>query len=120
VLVERTRTAAPPTSGPVSAHTLLKKRVLTSLKRPPRAQIAPPPSYSPSFFELAVDERQVLHREARVILVGAVGRGPHLRLVAGVHVQDAVWPAPLSVTRPPPSITIFGPVSLKIFAVDRA
>src|SRR5262245_52461713 len=47
-----TRTAAPPTSGPVSAQTFLKNREFTILNRPPRAQIAPPPSYSVSFFEL--------------------------------------------------------------------
>src|SRR3990172_7526573 len=38
------RPAAPPTSGPASSHTLRKKRVFTTLKRPPRTQIAPPPS----------------------------------------------------------------------------
>jgi hypothetical protein len=38
-----TRTAAPPTSGPRSSHTLLKNRELMILKRPPRTKIAPPP-----------------------------------------------------------------------------
>ena len=51
-----------------------------------------------------------------MVLVLAVRRRPRLRLVAGVHVEDARAPAPLSVTLPPPSMTILGPVSLKIFA----
>ena len=40
----KTRTAPPPTSGPTSAHTLLKNREFTILNLPPRTQIAPPPS----------------------------------------------------------------------------
>src|SRR5690606_608311 len=38
---------------------------------------------------VAVGEGEVLHREARMILVVAVRRGPDLRRIAGVHVEDA-------------------------------
>src|SRR5690606_4909439 len=37
---------------------------------------------------IRVDERQVLHRKARVILIVAMSGGPVLSLVAGVHVED--------------------------------
>src|SRR5262245_47082216 len=49
----KTRNAAPPRSGPSPAHTLRKKRELTTLKRPPRTQIAPPPENSASAVESA-------------------------------------------------------------------
>src|SRR5690606_37468315 len=38
---------------------------------------------------VGIDEREVLHGEARVILVVAVRGRPDLLLVAGVHVEDA-------------------------------
>jgi hypothetical protein len=72
---------------------LLKKRELTTLKRPPRTQMAPPPSYSPSLFA-SVDEGQVLDGEARVILVVAVGVVQTCASIAGVHVEDAVVARP--------------------------
>src|SRR5690606_16552472 len=37
---------------------------------------------------VGVDEREVLHGEARVVLIVAVRGGPDLILVARVHVQD--------------------------------
>src|SRR5689334_3426689 len=45
----KTRTAAPPRSGPVDSHLLLTNLEFTTLNRPPRTKIAPPPpppSYS--------------------------------------------------------------------------
>ena len=41
---------------------------------------------------VAVDEREVLHRQAGVVLVLAVRGGPDLRLVARVHVEDPALP----------------------------
>src|SRR6476469_6719077 len=38
-----TRSAAPPTSGPVDSHTLRMNRELTTFTRPPRTNTAPPP-----------------------------------------------------------------------------
>src|SRR6185312_4974693 len=38
---------------------------------------------------VAVDERQVLHRDLRPLLVIAMGRGPDQVCIAGVHLQYA-------------------------------
>ena len=52
-----------------------------------------------------VGEREVLDDQPRRGLVLAMGGREHLGGIAGVHVQDAPRPAPLSVTDPPPSRT---------------
>ena len=80
--------AAPPTSGPVGAHRFDRTRALTIRKRPPRTKIAPPPSIVSFPVDRPFDEREVLHRERRVVLVLAMRRRPDQVRVAGVHVQD--------------------------------
>ena len=89
-----TRSAAPPRSGPVLSQRLPVNRLLTTLTRPPRTKIAPPP---PPFGlvagAVAVGEDQVLHGQPRVVLVLAVRGGEALPLVAGVHVEDAALAA---------------------------
>ena len=81
--------AAPPTSGPTSAQTLLKKRRVDHLE----AAAADPDGAAAVVLGLAcrvrIDEGEVLHREPRMVLVLAVVGGPHLVRVAGVHVEDA-------------------------------
>src|SRR6218665_1686 len=112
-----TRRAPPPTSGPTSAQTLLKKRELMTFTRPPRTQTAPPPSNSVSLLELASTN----------VRFWSVSRGwswfwqwevVHPCALSQVFMyRMRCLPAPLSVTRPLPSMTISGPLSLKIFAV---
>src|SRR5690606_21898795 len=98
-----TRSAPPPTSGPVSAQRLPKKRELITLKRPPRTQIAPPPSYSSSPSELP----------SAKVRFWTVSRGVAW-LSQWAVVQTCCWsqvfmyrmrvrPPPLRVTLPPPS-----------------
>ncbi len=54
---------------------------------------AAPAALGPLAGGVAVGERQVLHGELRVVLVLAVRGGEALRLVAGVHVEDAALAA---------------------------
>jgi len=52
-----------------------------------------------------------------MVLIVTVVRGPLLRRVAGVLIEDADLPSAVQADLAPPSMTILGPVSLTIFAV---
>ena len=75
--------------GPGRRTALPKKRELTTLKRPPRTKMAPPPSMRLGPGGAAATEREVLHRQRGVVLVLAVRGGPDQLRVARVHVEDA-------------------------------
>ena len=94
VLAEHPDAPRRPGPGRSRSQRLRTKRELTTLNRPPRTKIAPPPPPSVRVAGgVAVGEGEVLHGELRVVLVLAVRGGPALGLVAGVHVEDAALAA---------------------------
>ncbi|GAB3873427.1 hypothetical protein GCM10027610_140580 [Dactylosporangium cerinum] len=113
-----TRIAAPPRSGPFWSQRLRTKRELTTLNRPPRTKIAPPPPPS------AVSPVELPSANVRFC---TVSDGWSWSWQCDV-VQPCFWshvfmyrmrrrPSPLSVTLPPPSSTIFAPCTFLTFAV---
>ncbi len=86
--------AAPPHVGPHVSAGVVEEAAVYDLEAP-----SPHPDRSAAVelglaARVPVHKGQVLNREPGVILVLAMGRGPHLRLVTGVHVQDAGCPTP--------------------------
>ena len=88
-----TRSAAPPRSGPVASHRFAVNTLSITATRPPRTNTAPPPP--PSYVSPVLspcDEAHALDGQSWFGLVLAVRRGPHLRRITRVHVQDPSLP----------------------------
>ena len=107
-----TRIAAPPRSGPVGSQRLRRNRELTTLNRPPRTKMAPPPPPSSSWpVELPSAKVRFCTVSCGVSWSWQCDGGPALapgRRCSGTG--SGAVPPPLSVTSPPPSSTIFGPL----------
>src|SRR5271157_1846317 len=113
---EKTRMAAPPTSGPLSAQTLLKNRQLTTLNLPPLTHIAPPPSYTVSFLELPFAKVRFCTVRCGLSWFWQCDVVQcWLESQVFMYRMRVVLP-PESVTSPPPSITMSCIESLKTFA----
>src|SRR5262245_18075670 len=112
------RMPAPPRSGPVGSHTLRKKREFTTLNRPPRTKMAPPPPPS------VASPVELPSTKVRFWTVRRGWSWSWQCEVVWTWAASQVFmyrirrrPPPLSVTFPPPSMTMSGPVSLRILAV---
>ncbi len=81
--------AAPPTSGPEVGADVAEEAAVDDLELAAAGPDGAAAVVLGLVLGVAVDEGQVLHGQARVVLVVTHGRGPALIGVARVHVQDA-------------------------------